>query len=156
MFACASPSDAGEQGGDEAPLDAACEPSETPTLELGAGESAYASFEPGATLELVHGPQGGVHTFMALEARGIAADVELEGTLRGYLGEQQVGASYPFLNFRCRAGSGWQVWGLLLIWDAAPEDLHLQPVRIDVEVTDAAGVVVTASKEAVLHDPLQG
>lgn len=48
------------------------------------------------------------------------------------------------------------MWGLLLIWDAAPEDLHLKPVRIDVEVTDAAGVVVTASKEAVLHDPLQG
>lgn len=163
LIACdpeAGQADADEAGDESSELDEPCMPGDAPTLELGQGEAAFMSFADGATLELVHGPQGGVHTFMALEARYVDASVELEGNLRGYLDGVQVGASYPYLNFRCQAATqelagGWQVWGLLLIWDAPPEDLHLQSVHIEAEFTDASGVVVSASKDAILHDPLQ-
>jgi hypothetical protein len=40
-----------------------------------------------------------------------------------------------------------------LIWDATPEQLHLQTVHIEAELTDASGTVVSACKDAIIHDP---
>lgn len=160
LAACAAEDAGGEDDVVVFDPDDPCVPGMEPSLELGAGATAYAPFVSGAALELVHGPQGGVHTYMALEARGVDASEELVGELRGYLDGVQIGASYPYLNFRCRAPEGddpggQQVWGVLLIWDAPPESLHLRSVHIEAEVTDASGVVVTTCKDAILHDPLQ-
>lgn len=160
LGACASEVAGGED--DEVVFDPEdpCQPGPEPSLELGQGASAYATFVEGDSLELVHGPQGGVHTFMALDARDIDASAELVGELRGYLDGEQIGASYPYLNFRCQAPQaddpgGQRVWGVLLIWEAPPESLHLRSVHIEAEITDASGLIVTTCKDAILHDPLQ-
>jgi len=149
-------SDEAADGADESEPDPAdpCTPGPAPALEIGEGASAYTPFEDGATLELVHGPQGGVHVLLALHAEDIDASVELEGELRGYVNGVQLGASYPFLNMRCKKDEGMEVWNLYLIWDAAPEDLHLQTVHIEAEIVDAQGVMVSASKDAIIHDAL--
>jgi len=126
-----------------------------PKLEIGHGETAYLPLEPGGSLELIHGPQGGVHVLVALQAAYIDASDEVVASFRGYIDGEQLGASFPFLNMRCNeAEGGVQSWNTFLIWDAQPEDLHLQTVHIEVELTDASGLVLNASKEAVLHDPL--
>ena len=126
-----------------------------PSLEIGQGDTAFASFEDGATLELIHGPQGGVHVVIALQAVNIDASEELDAVLRGYVDAVQLGASYPYLNMRCNTeAGGLQSWNLLLIWDALPEQLHLQTIHIEAEITDASGTLVSASKDAVIHDSL--
>jgi hypothetical protein len=131
-----------------------CAPGGLPSLEIGQGGTAYAPLESGGTLELVHGPQGGVHVLVALQAEHIDASEELTAVLRGYVNGEQLGASYPYLDMRCnQAEGGLQSWNLLLIWDAAPEDLHLQTVHIEAEITDASGAVVSACKDAIIHDP---
>jgi hypothetical protein len=156
ILACASESDAGEQADDDAidPNDP-CKPGGLPSLEIGQGETAFAPLESGGSLELVHGPQGGVHVLVALHAEHIDASEELTAVLRGYLDGEPVGASYPYVNMRCNeAEGGLQSWNILLIWDAAPEQLHLQTVHIEAELTDASGTVVSACKDAIIHDPL--
>lgn len=145
--------DVGEDGEVVADPEDPCVPGPNPSLELGHGEGAFMPLEDGGTIELVHGPQGGFHTLMALNARDIDGSEELVGELRGYIGDEQRGASFPYLNFRCNGDEGLQVWGLFLIWEAQPEELHMQTVRVEVEVTDASGEVVTTSKEAVIYDP---
>lgn len=130
-----------------------CVPGPSPGLEIGQGEYAYEPYADGEMIELIHGPQGGVHTLTGLLARDIDGSEELEGVLRGYVGEEQLGGSFPYLDFRCATDEGLQVWNVFLFWDAPPEDLHMQPVRIEVEFTDASGTVVTASKQAVIFDP---
>lgn len=132
-----------------------CATGENPTLIIGHGEDGYEPLEDGGQLELIHGPQGGVHTFMALHAERIDASEELVGRLEGYLGGELAATSAPYLDMRCNgAEGGLQVWSVLLIWEAPPEDLHLQPVTIDAEVVDTQGVKVTATKEAILHDAM--
>lgn len=126
-----------------------------PSLEIGQGDTAFARCEADPTLELVHGPQGGVHVVVALHAVNIDASEELEGVLRGYVDGVQLGASFPYLNMRCNgAEGGLQSWNILLIWDAEPEQLHLQTIHIEAEITDASGTLVSASKDAIIHDPL--
>lgn len=156
LLACtAEPDAAGEEGLPPPEEDAEdpCVPGPNPSLEIGEGELEYLPFADGAMIELIHGPQGGVHTLTGLVARDIDARGDLDGVLRGYLGDEQVGGSYPFLEFRCKADEGQQVWGVFLFWDIAPELLHMQTVRIEVDVTDASGKKVTASKQAVIFDP---
>ena len=130
-----------------------CAPGPDPSLEIGQGELIYEPLVEGEMLELIHGPQGGTHTLTGLWAKDIDGHEELVGQLRGYLGDTLVGGSYPYLNFRCKSGEGLQVWGVFLYWEASPEQLHLQTVRIEADVTDAAGEVVTASKEVLIYDP---
>jgi hypothetical protein len=160
---CASESGAGSDAGSEAaegsedPLppdpEDPCAPGGTASLQIGEGDLSYQCLGDGDTIELIHGPQGGVHTLIALQARNIDGSAELEGELRGYLDGVQRGGSYPYLNFRCRDGEGLEVWNLFLFWDAPPEELHMQNVHIEVEFTDAAGEVMSASKEAIIYDP---
>ncbi len=132
-----------------------CTPGDAPTLVIGTGEVAYAPLADGETIELVRGPQGGVHTLIALHAEDIDASEEVLGKLEGYLDGEPLASSSPYLNMRCNsAAGGLQVWNLFLVWDAAPEALHQQPIVIEAEVVDLDGVKVTASKEAIIHDPL--
>jgi hypothetical protein len=132
-----------------------CRPGGQPSLTIGQGETAFLPLDDGGTLELIHGPQGGVHVLVALHAEHIDASEELTAVLRGYIGGEPLGASFPYLNMRCnQVEGGLQSWNLFLIWDATPEQLHLQPVHIEAEITDASGVVVSSCKDAIIHDPL--
>jgi hypothetical protein len=154
-LACASEAGTDEQDDVEIDPNDPCKPGGVPSLEIGQGETAFAPLEPFGTLELIHGPQGGVHVLVALHAEHIDASEELTAVLHGYLGGEPVGASFPYVNMRCNAAEGGlQSWNILLIWDATPEQLHLQPVHIDAELTDASGTVVSACKDAIIHDPL--
>lgn len=47
---------------------------EGPYVELGAGRSGFEPVHDGDALELVAGPQGGWHVFLAVRAHGIAVD----------------------------------------------------------------------------------
>ena len=130
-----------------------CVPGPNPSLEIGQGEQGYEPYEAGTMIELIHGPQGGVHTLTGLLARDIDGSEKLTGELRGYLGDEQLGGSVPYLDFRCAVDEGLQVWNVFLFWEAPPEQLHMQTVRIEVEFTDASGTLVQASKEAMIFDP---
>lgn len=129
-----------------------CNPGPDPRLDIGQGEFQYEPLEAGGMIELIHGPQGGVHTLTGLFARDIDGSEELTAEFRGYLGDEQVGGSFPYLNFRC-GDDGLFAWGVFLFWDAPPEQLHMQTVRIEVEFTSACGTVLQASKEAIIYDP---
>jgi hypothetical protein len=143
--------DLGESGGEGS----GCASGANPSLTIGHGATGYEALEDGGQIELIHGPQGGVHTLMALHAEDIDASEELVGRLEGFLGGELTATSAPYLDMRCNgAEGGLQVWSVLLIWEAAPEALHLQPVTIDAEVIDAQGVKVTATKEAIIHDAM--
>lgn len=48
----------------------ACEAEDNPTFELGTGESAFASIVDGQDLDMVPGPQGGCHFWLAVRTRG--------------------------------------------------------------------------------------
>lgn len=155
-----SKSDTDEGNSSEIDPNDPCKPGGEPSLVLGEGEVGFFPFDDGANLELIYGSQGGVHTFMALEASNIDASEDLVGKFRGYIDGEQIGAAFPYLHFRCKPADGdepaaLQVWGVFLIWDAPPENLHLQPVHIEVEITDATGLVLTTSKDAVIYDPTQ-
>lgn len=157
--ACAEPGadEAGDELADEGEAPGPCSPGDTPSLEIGQGATAFELCQDGANFDLIHGTQGGVHILVALHAEDIDASEELEAELRAYMGEgdTQVGASFPYLNMRCNQDAGGQqAWNLFLIFDAQPEELHQQSVRVEAEVTDASGVVVSASKDIVIHDPL--
>jgi hypothetical protein len=143
---CAEASVDAEGGG-------SCSPGPNPSLEIGAGELEFETLEAGGMIELIHGPQGGFHTLTGLRARDIDASEELTAELRGYLDGEQVGGSQPYLNFRCAGDEGSEAWGVFLFWELPPEQLHMQAVRIEVELTSVCGTVVRASKEAVIHDP---
>jgi hypothetical protein len=142
-----------EDDGPVSDPDDPCVPGPNPSVEIGQGEYAFAPCDDGDMLELIHGPQGGYHTLMALHASDIDGSEDLDAVWRGYVGDEQLGGSYPFLDFRCANDEGLQVWNVYLFWEAQPEDLHMQPVHIEVEFTDASGSVMTASKDAVIFDP---
>lgn len=157
FLACTTEPGAGDDeiGGETDDPDDPCRPDGEPSLEIGQGELAFGPLEDGGTLELVHGPQGGVHVLVALHAEHIDASEQLTAVLRGHVGGEQLGASYPYLNMRCNeTDGGLQSWNIFLLWDALPEQLHLQTVHIEAEITDASGLVVSASKDAIIYDPL--
>jgi hypothetical protein len=139
--------DSGDDTGDP------CTPGPNPSLEIGQGEYQFEPLEAGGMIELIHGPQGGVHTLTGLHARDIDGDEQLTAEFRGYLGGEQVGGSFPYINFRCDADEGLFAWGVLLFWELPPAQLHMQTVRIEVEFSDTCGTTLQASKEAVIYDP---
>jgi hypothetical protein len=159
LSSCARTDDDAEAGAEQIDSDDPnepndpCSPGSNPSLEIGAGEFQFEALEAGGMIELIHGPQGGVHTLTGLLARDIDASEELTAEFRGYLDGVQVGGSQPYLNFRCAGDEGSQAWGVFLFWELPPEQLHMQTVRIEVEFTSLCGTVVQASKEAIIHDP---
>ncbi|MCK6522379.1 hypothetical protein L6R49_13180 [Myxococcota bacterium] len=132
-----------------------CLPGESPTLRLGTGELAYEALpDAGATLEVIHGPQGGVHTLIGLAATyADASDLwtaHLTGTIDGVLAAE----AFPYLEARCNGGAGeLQTWGTLLVWELSPEELDGATAEVHAEVTDAAGASLTATLTATLFDP---
>lgn len=151
LFACA--------GGDDSSstvTPSGCEPGPNPALHLGKGELSYSAMEAdGGTIELVHGPQGGFHTVIALEAVEADASAEWTVQIRGYLADVERATTTPYVTMQCNNQTGTlQAWGFLLIWDAQPEELDGEQVHIEADGQDAAGAALSAAVDVVIEDPL--
>ena len=132
-----------------------CLSGSTPEATLGQGEFSFLPVDGGDNvIELVHGPQGGFHITLALEASFLDAStpwlLELAGSLNGV----ERGFTRPYVEMRCNLSEAvLQGWGALLIWDAQPEELHTQVVDVEATITDSAGRVITAAESYTIFDP---
>lgn len=130
-----------------------CTPGPTPELEIGTGEYSYEDLGA-AELELIHGPQGGYHVLLGLQARHLDTTQPSVGAIRGWIDGEQIGDAFPYLNWRCDVDSGaQQVWNLYLIWNAEPEEVHGETAEVAVELTDYAGQYLTAEATIHIYDP---
>ncbi len=133
-----------------------CTAGSDPTLRLGFGALEYRDLDPSGedVAELIHGPQGGFHIDMALAATGLDPalpwTVDLEGTIDG----EVMGQTRPLATMRCnRSQNELQTWGLLLIWDATPEELHDQVTDVVATAIDSAGTELSATGTVRIWDP---
>ena len=146
----------GEPAGDTASGDSPCEPGDSPTLTIGTGEYSYEEMASGTELELIHGPQGGYHVILAVEATYLDASSLWTAQLVGSLDGAESAHTWPYIDARCNEARGTlQGWNLFLIFDEgiAPEDIHDRDAEVDVTVTDAAGTSVSASTSVHIWDP---
>lgn len=146
------------------PTPSVCAPGDRPAIEVGHGELSFEPFNDGADtpVELVHGPQGGHHSTIAIRANGLELSheyiIELIGTIDG----NERGGGTPLTSFRCNYGAAAQEYtGGLLIWDAEPEALHRQTATVDAYVMDPAHtdehghptIIAHATADFLIWDP---
>ena len=147
----------GTPAGDDTAAEASpCEAGDNPTLTIGTGEYSYEEMAPGTELELIHGPQGGYHVILAVEATYLDASSRWTAKLVGTLDGVEAAHTWPYVDARCNESRGTlQGWNLFLIFDEgwAPEDIHDRDAEVDVTVTDAAGTPVSASTSIHIWDP---
>ena len=132
-----------------------CEAGGPAGVELGHGLTSFAPFgdEPA---ELIYGPQGGFHIEIGVRAWGLDDSDVAVARLRGLIDGAEVGSSAPYAMLECTPdGTALEALRLPLIWDTTPEMLHDAVATVELELTDAAGTVVTASGETLIFDPLQ-
>lgn len=131
-----------------------CLPGDEPTLEVGHGELGFESLGDGSTeSELIHGPQGGYHTNIAISATGLDGSHHWTVELEGWIGNDRVGHTFPIAKMRCnRADDALQAWSLLLIWDGVPSELHGQTADIIATVEDPSGTMISAEQSLVIWD----
>lgn len=131
-----------------------CKPGTDPTLEIGTGERGFQPLGHDPTMEIVHGPQGGYHAAIALDATYLDASDLMLGVFEGTVDGEVVGHTEPWLQMRCNPRTAsLQAWNALLVWDAEPEELHGKAATVDVTVRDTRGVEVSDSVDVRLHDP---
>ena len=116
-----------------------CAAGSDPRIEVGHGELRFEAFDDGpeTLVELIHGPQGGFHSTIAVRADQLNIDtayvIELVGTIDG----MPLGGGTPISGFRCNYRAEAQDFtGGLLIWDAEPEDLHMKTATVEAYVID--------------------
>ncbi len=134
-----------------------CEPGPAPTLVVGKGDAAFTPLEAtDPVLELVHGPQGGYHVVLGLEATEIDASQPVSVHLQGEMDGELVAETWPVASFRCNDDAGaLQAWDLLLIMvdGIEPVDVHGGWLDITATVTDVAGASVSGTAGATVLDP---
>lgn len=147
LVACASAAPPADE-------DDPCSAPGEPTLEIGLGLDGYEPLDNGDPMPLIHGPQGGYHLEIGLQATNLAADALIGGYLVGEIDGVVLAESAPFLDFRCKLPEApvQESWGTLLVFEAEPADLDGQTAIIRVEVTDADGTVVSAEASFVIED----
>ena len=157
MFACAQDRSSGaDTGTEEAAAETdPCLRGDNPTLEVGHGELGFESLGDGAVQsDLIHGPQGGYHTNIAISATGLDGSHHWTVELEGWIGNDRVGHTFPIAKMRCnRADNALQAWSLLLIWDAVPSELHGQTADIIATTEDSSGTLVSAEQSLIIWDP---
>ncbi|MCP4806110.1 MAG: hypothetical protein GY913_06780 [Proteobacteria bacterium] len=132
-----------------------CVVGETPWLELGTGEIAFETL-PDEPLKLIHGPQGGYHVILAVEAGHFDQSTWVYGVLEGSVDGQVVAHTEPFVTLRCNANAGAQQgWNLFLILEEGmlPEDVHDQTLDVTAVLTDQAGNTASAEATIDVWDP---
>jgi len=132
-----------------------CQPGPNPTLAIGTGETSFLALDPTApTFEIVHGPQGGYHVLVGLEATALDRSDLLGAVLKGTIDSVVMGETQPWIKLRCNGQTETeQSWNNRLIWDAQPEDLDGRTAHIEATLTDPRGKSVSASVDALLYDP---
>ena len=125
------------------------------TLTIGKGEFEYNPIDKdGQTIELIHGPQGGYHIVMALEATFVDAETQGVASMSGTINGKQYAFSMPYIDLRCNYEVGaLQSWGHLLIYDADYEWLHQKETSIQVELTDASNNIISNKTTVTIIDP---
>jgi hypothetical protein len=133
-----------------------CTAGADPTLAIGTGETSYVPLDPVApTFDIVHGPQGGYHVLVGLEATQMDTSDLLAADLKGTIDGVLMGETQPWVQMRCNGRTETQQsWNNRLIWDAQPEDLDGRTAHIEATVTDPRGTSVSAAVDALLYDPL--
>jgi hypothetical protein len=146
-------------GKDTAAADSAaadpCLPGDSPELVIGVGEQAYEPLTPGDSATLVHGPQGGYHVTMAIAARFMDASGDWLVHIQGTIGDELAAETWPYVAARCDDDEGrLEAWNMLMIFSQGwePADLDGQLAAVEMEITDAAGTVVTATTELIIDD----
>lgn len=127
---------------------------EESSLELGAGEEAFAAVEDGDHALLVHGPQGGYHLDVALAATGLVEVDRVEVLLVGTLDGVERARTPAVPTFRCDAPTGrWLAWGMRLVYDAQPEELDERDTVVRATLAGPDGPL-ESSRTVHIVDPL--
>jgi hypothetical protein len=145
-------------------IEKTCATGADPQISAGHGELSYEEFDDGAdtSVELIHGPQGGFHSTIAVRGTHLELETAYHIRLVGTIDGVEMGWGTPYSLFRCNYHAGAQEYtGGLLIWDAQPEDLHGKVANVDITVLDptqesAEGgptVVAQDSAEFTIWDP---
>ncbi|MEQ1571158.1 MAG: hypothetical protein ABMA64_36345 [Myxococcota bacterium] len=120
-------------------------------VTLGTGANAFAPLEPGGTLALVHGPQGGYHLPLAVRACATADQVQLHftGQIDG-APVVDVRLEYPLIVEDACCSVALDVYGYLFAdTGTTPLDLVGATIALEVELDDGAGVVTDAVELAI-------
>jgi len=147
LLGCGSPTDPASVDG--------CVASNAPSLEVGKGEAEFvdAAADDERTI-LIHGFQGGYHSFVSARASGLAVDGPWDMEIVGFLGEEERVRVPVRRDASCNAGvSRGEILGTWLIWGIRPDqlgELHQQRVRIALSATDVRGREAEGSAEMVL------
>lgn len=140
---------------DGAPEIDPCEVGGEPWLELATGEIAVEPLtdEP---LELIHGPQGGYHVILAVEAGHFDASTWVYSVLEGHVDGELVAHTEPFVTLRCNADAGAQQgWNLFLILEEGvePEAVHGATMQVTAELIDQQDNTASATATVDVWDP---
>ncbi len=149
--------------GEPAPADtdpaptSGCVAGGTPVVEVGKGERRFeAEDDDGGRSILIHGMQGGFHSFVSIRSRGLDTAGPWDLRIEGFLGDESLAQAVlsrePDCNAEVDRGESIGTW---LVWWSTPEVLHGEEVTIAVEVEDATGTVVSATGQQVLWDQFQ-
>jgi hypothetical protein len=116
----------------------ACIEGPQPTLTVGHGDRSFMEIHDSDTqVELIHGPQGGFHSTIALRAQHVEPNSSYRLELRGTVGERALEYTVPWVGFDCvEDNSSLESTGSFLIWDAEPEALHGQVVSFTATLID--------------------
>lgn len=134
-----------------------CSPNARSRVTIGTGEQDFVPLDEEApTWDLVHGPQGGWHVLVGLQATGLNATEivvsEMVGTLNG---EEVARNDSAWLTFRCDAEvnrlESWNTFLILRVEDHCP--LDGQDLTVDVAVEDTRGRTATDQITATIRDP---
>lgn len=132
----------------------ACLAGPTPTLTVGKGELGYEAVDGDASAELIHGPQGGYHIYIALQATDMDPSTDWLVSMTGTVDGELLAEGSRYVTMRCNPSvSALQAWGLYLIFDAQPEELHGRSAVVEVTATDAAGTKASDDATFSIFDP---
>jgi len=134
-----------------------CEAGQRKEVVIGQGELSFDAIESETdTVELIYGPQGGYHVVIAARAQYLDAADFVAATLSGTISGQEVGQTWPYIDFRCNAAEAAQDGvGMLLVFTTEPEELHDRILQVQLEVTDLAGDVVRDKRSMTIWDAYQ-
>lgn len=132
-----------------------CEAGGDPWLELATGEIAVEPL-PDGPLELIHGPQGGYHVILAVNAGHFDTSTWAYSVLEGTVDGQLVAHTEPFVTLRCNADAGAQQgWNLFLILEEGvePDVVHNATMDVWASLTDPLDNTATATATITVTDP---
>ncbi len=108
-------------------------------VEVGTGESAFQPLEPGASVNIVAGPQGGFHIWMAVRTRPPVKPEGVELVYRVVDPDSRREISLNGMRARLEENGEWLELAGLLGLVPRPEDVSGRDVLLRMELRDADG-----------------